>query len=474
MTRLVNWIRARPRTSLVIAAAVVVLVTAAVLWRRATGVDPALTALVSRGTLSARITASGVLRPLESVTYRSPLGGREAEIVFLAPEGTRVNEGDLLVRLDTTELKRELERGIQEVRQAQVDLQVADIDRQESQASLDSLSVGEGAISVDEAKSKLLAAQKRADRLKEEYATLKPLMDKGFITREELRKTADELEQADEELALAKRRADLFIERTHPQDKKRAELQLAQKDAQRENVRARLEDAQARAKLLKTQIEDCSVYAQRPGLVVFEDYLGASPRRRIRAGDRVTGSQGLVTIPEVNKMLVEASVTEADVHRLHPGLPAEVRLEAFPDLRLTGKVSRIGTLARASAERQTEDKRFDLIVELDPTDVELRPEMTARADILIGERTGVLLVPINAVFERQGVLTCTVVHALGVESRQVELGEASDLAVEVLAGLKEGDRVALVDLAGQGGPTSAAPLRQGLGLSRGAAPLTPR
>jgi HlyD family secretion protein len=473
MTRLLTWMRARPRTSLTAAAALILLTIGATFWRRAMSVDPALTALVSKGTLSARITASGVLRPLESLTYRSPLGGREAEIVFLAPEGTRVNEGDLLVRLDTTELQRELEHGIQEVRQAQVDLQVADIDRQESQASLDSLSVGEGAISVDEAKAKLQAAQKRAARLKEEYQTLKTLMDKGFITREELRKTADELEQADEELALAKRRSDLFIERTHPQDKKRAELQLAQKDAQRENVRARLEDAQARAKLLKVQLEDCSIYAQRPGLVVFEDFLGASPRRRIRAGDRVTGSQGLVTIPGVNRMLVDASVTEADVHRLHPGLPAEIRLEAFPDLRLTGKVSRIGTLARASAERQTEDKRFDLIVDLDPTDVELRPEMTARADILLGERAGVLLVPINAVFERQGVLICLVVHALGVESRPVELGESSDVAVEVLSGLKEGERVALVDVSSPAAPAQAPTSRQGAGLRSGST-LAPR
>ena len=51
--------------------------------------------------------------------------GRDAEITELVAEGTRVNEGDLLVRLDTTDLQREIERVRQEVRQSQVDLQVA-------------------------------------------------------------------------------------------------------------------------------------------------------------------------------------------------------------------------------------------------------------------------------------------------------------------------------------------------------------
>ena len=89
-------------------------------------------------------------------------------------------------------------------------------------------------------------------------------------------------------------------------------------------------------------------------------------------------------------MLLEASVSEAEVHRVRPGQTAAVRIEAFPDLRLTGKVTRVGTLARASADRPLDDKRFDLIVELDATTAELRPEMTARADILVGTRSDVL------------------------------------------------------------------------------------
>jgi HlyD family secretion protein len=449
--------RRRPiRSAALLVAGVVVVAAGTALWRR-TSPDAAMTAVARRGTVTAQLTATGILGPAQSITYRSPLGGREAEVTFLVAEGTRVNEGDLLVRLDTTELQREVERATQEWRQAQVDVQVADIERQESQTALDSLSEGEGALSVEETRTRLQLAEKKVARLREEHDTLKPLLDKGFITREELRKTADELEQAEQDLALARRRTEVLVERTHPRDRQRASLQLAQREAQRENVRARLNEAAARVKLLRDQVENCSIYARRPGLVVFEEYLAANPRRKIRVGDRVTGSQGLLTIPEVDRMLVEASVSEADVHRVQPGQRAAIFLEAFPGLRLTGHVTRVGTLARSSAERPFDDKRFDLVVEVDPSGADLRPEMTARVDVVLGERQGVLLLPVNAVFERQGVTVCHVVRPFGVETVPVQLGESNDLVVEVTSGVNEGDRVSLVDVASAMKPEGAAP-----------------
>src|SRR5690242_15868052 len=198
LVRTLGW----QRGSVLLAIAVLLLVGTA-FWRRA-AVDPSLVATVARGSLTAQLTTSGTLRPIQSITYRSPLGGRESEITELVPEGTRVNEGDLLVTLDTTDLQRELERARQEVRQAQLDVQVAEIERQEAEAAIKSVAQGEGALTVEEARTRAQLAEKKVGRLRKEYEQMKPLIDKGFITREELKKSADELEQSEEELALAK------------------------------------------------------------------------------------------------------------------------------------------------------------------------------------------------------------------------------------------------------------------------------
>jgi hypothetical protein len=350
-------------------------------------------------------------------------------------------------------------------------LQVAEIDRQEGQAAIDSLAGGEAALSVEETKTRLELAERKAARLRAEQEALAPLLEKGFITREELRRTGDELEQAEQDLALARRRADVLTKRTVPRDQQKAELLLAQKEAQRENVRARLLEARTRVAFLTSQIDNASLYARRPGFVVYEDYINANPRRKIRPGDRVTETPGIVTVADVDRMLVEATVGEADVHRVDVGQAVNVVLEALRDKKFTGKVTRIGTVARSSSDRPLEDKRFDLVVEIDQPDTQLKPEMTARVDVQIGERRGVLVIPPNAVFEQQGVPAVHVVRAFDLQTRMVQLGESTGTAVEVVAGLQEGERVLLTDvprapaLTGIGGaPAAPAKAESGSGV----------
>jgi HlyD family secretion protein len=441
-------------------------VAAAVMWRRAPA-DTSMLATVRRGTLIARLTASGNLKPIQSITYRSPVAGRDSEIVELVPEGTRVREGDLLVRLDATELERDVERARQEVRQARVDIVVAEIEKKEAEAAVKAVAEGEGALAVDEAKTRQQLAERKVARLRQERDQLEPLLEKGFITRDELKKTSDELEQAEDDLALAKRRADVVLGVSHPRDAQRAELQLAQKTSQLENVRTRAMEADKRRASLEAAVEACRVSAHRPGLVVYEEFLGASPRRKIRIGDRVSGSQGLVTIPEVSRMLLEASVSEAEVRSVHPGQQAVVRVEAYPDRTFAGTVSRVGTLAHQSSERPFDEKRFDLVVDIDSTDGDLRPEMTARADILVGTRENVLMAPINAIFDQGGTTVAHVRTAGGrVETRTVVLGVANDTFVEIISGVADGDRLHVTTPADAGrstpAPQSTAPGAGGL------------
>ena len=435
------WRIGRVQAGMLVAAAVFA-AAGARYWLRP-GVDPDVTAVVRRGSLTARLSATGTLRPIQSRTYHSPVVGREVEVVELAPEGTRVNEGDLLVRLSTTDVDVEIERVRQEYRQAELDLDVAIAEYDEAQATVLSVAEGEGALTAAEVRSRLQVAERKAGRLRQEYAQLEPLMAKGVITADELGRTASAFEQAEEELSLARKRAEVMERLTRPREVTRAELQRAQKDAQLGRARARVAETETRLAALDALLKSCRLYAQGGGLVVYEEFLNTSPRRKIRVGDRVTSSQGLVTIPEVTRMLVDASVSEVEVHRVRPGQRAEVRVEAFADLRLTGSVVRVGTLASSSAFRPLDDKRFDLIIALDPTEVELRPEMPARAEIEIASRENVLLLPVNAIFEERGAFVVHVVDGGRFETRQVTLGESNDQFVEVLTALREGDRVLL-------------------------------
>lgn len=423
--------------------------TVFVYWVRA-GADEGMEATAARGELTARLTSSGTLRPVQSITYRSPIPGRDVEIRDLTPEGSRVNAGDVVVRLDTTDLEIELARVRQDHRQAQMDLQVAEGEYEEAGAEVKAVAEGEGALTVEEARSNLQRAEKKAERLRQEYENLKPLRDKGFITRDELARTEEQLDEAEEAMVLARRRTDIVVQMTHPREQKRAALGLSQKAAQLGLVRTKLGELQIRLDLLERLIEGCTIRARGPGLVVYEENLQVNPRRKLRIGDRVFATQGIVTIPEVSRMQVEASVSESEVHRVSAGQAADIHVEAFPGLKLTGRVTRVGTLATTATNRPFDDKRFDLVIALDPSTAELRPEMSVRADVVVGSRTNVLMVPVTAVFNNQGTRVVYVVGATGTEPRRVDLGESNDRMVEIVAGLNEGERVSLA-------PPSAAP-----------------
>ncbi len=406
------------------------------------GLDLAWT--VDRGNLVVELVSPGTLRAAGSITYRSPVNGRELEIVHLAPEGMRLGEGDLLARLETRDLEADLRQARDSVSDVEFARQVADLELLEATAEHESMVDGEGALTLEESRTSLTLTEKKVDRLRREVANLEPLLDQGFITRDEFERSVAELETAEADLAMARRRADVLLEQTHPLSHRRAELLLAQKRAQRDGVNRRLSAARRRVAEIAALIERCTIYADSSGLVVYEEFMASSPRRKVRLGDRVTPSQGIARVVEVSRMLVDTAVPERAVHRVRPGQPVTVLLEAFPDLQLSGRVMAIGVLARTTRDGMAETKRFDVTVELEPTTAELRPEMTARVDIRVGERQDVVRLPVSALFERDGLTLVNLRRGGRVEATQVELGEQNPRFVEVLAGVAEGERVMLV------------------------------
>lgn len=430
----------RARTAALTAATALVLLGVFGILPKGSAGGTTLTATVARGTFSITLTESGVLRAAESVTYRSRVEGRELEITYLAPEGTQVTAGDLLVQLDTTALKSELEKARQDARQAEMELGAAELDREEARLAVEAVTEGAGALALDEARTGLWLAQAKANRMREEHARLQPLLARGYITRDEQERSALELQEADARAKLAERALTVLVERTHPREEQAARLQFARRRAQIDHIRPKLEAARAYERLLAAMIQGCSIYAPRPGLVVHEDNVATMPRRKVRVGDRVTSSQGLVTLPDLRRMLVESAIRESDVQLVRPGQPVRVRVDAFSDLRLSGVVARLGALGQP---RGAGDTRFDLVVELDGSHSDLRPAMNARIDIVVAERRNATTVPITAVSVEDGLRICHVRRGSSVERRLVEVGGSNDTDVEILDGLKPGERVIL-------------------------------
>ena len=198
--------------------------------------------------------------------------------------------------------------------------------------------------------------------------------------------------------------------------------------------------------------------------------------RPVQLGEAVTGAGSfnagtvILTVADLASMIVKAGVSEVDIGKIRVGATVMVTLDAYPKLRFPAKVSRIAPAARL----QDQVKVFDVEVTLDNLGKELRTGMTANVAIKGDRADHVLAVPIEAVFHREDgeVVYVKKVVAEGeadkkngkakdgepkatpnprdawkekLEERKVETGIASISHAQIIAGLVEGDEVALED-----------------------------
>jgi multidrug efflux pump subunit AcrA (membrane-fusion protein) len=146
-----------------------------------------------------------------------------------------------------------------------------------------------------------------------------------------------------------------------------------------------------------------------------------------------------ITLVDTNSVRFEGLVDEIDIMKVQPGQKVNITVDAIPNKVFTGTVKFISPFGTQSGNVI----KFAIIIELDPTDVELRGGLSATADISIYSAKDVLLLPVSVIVEtREGPVVAVVNPTTGQpEYRPVTLGQQTFQYAEVLSGLKEGDKV---------------------------------
>ncbi|NNK63832.1 MAG: efflux RND transporter periplasmic adaptor subunit [Gemmatimonadetes bacterium] len=343
---------------------------------------------IDRQDLVATVTASGNIRARRSVDISSDVAARVADL--LVEEGQNVEVGDDLLRLDRTQLEASRSRAQASVSQAQAQ-----------------------------------AAQQSANltRQRREYDRIR-----GLWMRDSLLVSRQQVEDAETNLEVA-----------------RANMDAAEYGV--EVAEAALDEAEDR--LAKT--------------VFRAPIAGKVTRLNVEVGETVVvGTMNnagslILTISDLSVVEVVVQMDETDVPRLALGDSAEVDIDAFPDQTFTARVTEIGNSAirppsqnAASGQQQAID--FEVVLTLDPTDVELRPDLSATASIVTDMRDDAVAVPIIALTVREDSTRAAtgdtpelegvfVVEAGTASFRPVTVGIAGDEFFEVLDGLEPGETV---------------------------------
>jgi HlyD family secretion protein len=448
-------------------------------WALSAGRQDLMSAEVREGPFRVTIVETGTLQALRSVTYASSIQSNQAKIVALVPEGKIVQKGDLLILFDAAPFEEEIRRNQALLAQAEADLMKAREDlklqaiqnREELQAArlrvekseyeMKDVQQGKGQLKEEEAQAAVANAERDLTKAEAQLEDLKPLLAEGFVTKVELEQREQQVARARDDLDLAKRRRDALLNFGRPlelsqaradaqssretlrQLESAASFRLAQKQAAIASAQSRIEEASAKLELAKQQLAHCELRAEVPGIVVYREVFFGSEQRKPQVGDQVWANQPLIILPDISKMVVETKVRETDIHKVERNQKVTVRVEAYPDLRLTGEVTLVGTLAQEEKERRG-TKFFSVTVLIKESEPRLRPGMTARVEIEVLERAKALYVPLEAVFERDGR---AVVYVAGrrPRPREVVLGPSNNDFVVVEKGLARGERVLLRD-----------------------------
>lgn len=173
--------------------------------------------------------------------------------------------------------------------------------------------------------------------------------------------------------------------------------------------------------------------------------------RPVSIGQAVSGSDGfnggteVLTIADLNNMIINAQVNQADVPRLKAGELVEVSVEAVPGLQATGAVERISPQAII----KNNIKGYPARIVLKNVDPRIRPGMTADVKIPVASAGNVTAVPLSAVFTEKNPDTAQMERFVyvrqgdGFEKRNVKVGVSDFFYAEIQEGLKAGDVVSL-------------------------------
>jgi HlyD family secretion protein len=242
------------------------------------------------------------------------------------------------------------------------------------------------------------------------------------------------------EAALAQARASL-AQATANLDAARANrLQVDIRANDVETAKASIARAEAQLRNTTIVLNQTTIRAPSDG-VVLQKYVEQGTIIASATGFSSGGGQSIVQIGDLSRVYVDAQVDETDISQVRVGQTVKIEFDAVPDQPFEGVVQRIEPRGVTDNNITTVKARIEL---KSPTPA-LRPGLNGECEFLIAEKKNVLVIPSRAVRNDKGKKFVQILVGdeknPKVETREVKIGMETMEAVEVLSGVKEGEKI---------------------------------
>ena len=475
---------------------------------------------VKKSDLPIVVTERGYLESQEQTTiscqvesYSRGMDSNGTTILYIVPNGSVVEEGELLVELDSAAIRDRLETEKLEfqsdqsalvqakarrenqvtqnetsIAEAELALKLAELDREmydDKNSGTFKLAMEEIERQIDDTRNSILEAQAALKLQETEKAGIEELFKLGYKGKSDLDQSRFAFMKSEAALAAAVNRMNNHeasreqledyeytkemlrlngavetAKRNLKQVKVTNESELAQVDAQLFEAEERVARQKSRINHYERQLEYCTIKAPHSGMVVYAQGGGRYGNARVGEGAKVRERQELLKLPDLSQMQVRTQIHEAVLDQVDPGLPVTIRVDAFASREYRGVVKEVAVVPSSSAV--TNSKTYDCVITIPDVVDRLKPGMTAVSEIHVARLEDIIAVPVQAIVQQDGATWCYVEGEYGTEKKFIELGQSNDQFVHVSEGLEVGQRVvlnpqALLELEQRSGRNEIAP-----------------
>ncbi|MEX2560957.1 MAG: efflux RND transporter periplasmic adaptor subunit [Pirellulales bacterium] len=428
-------------------------VAAAALWRlrdslAASQVENLLTHRAEVGLFTHDVTERGEVESSSNVEVRCEVQSQNFDgvaIIEIVPEGTIVKKGDFLVKLDDAKLQTDLatqqialNSSAATVAQAQNDLEAFRFARQE-------YDLGTYKQEEETLESAVFVAEENFRRAQEYLRYSEKLAARGYVTDIQLEADRFAVEKNRKELDVAKTKLEVLRVYTREKTLKKHDADIKTAEAKLTSELAKHRIELDKLAVIEQQIVNCQISAPEAGQVVYandRDRWRGDDDSGIRAGTKVRERQVIIRLPDPKKMQVEAKISEARIDLVKAGMPVKIQMDALPGVALQGEVEKVDPYPSQENWFNANIKEYATYIKILDPPAGLRPGMTAKVAIRVETTPDVLLVPVQAVIEREGKHYCMLSRGQhGLEPREVLIGSTNDKFLVIRDGLSANDAV---------------------------------
>jgi len=369
-------------------------------------------ATVQLGDIARVLQTTGTVVSANEVQISSKV---EQRIIWLdVRESDRVTKGQVLVRLDATELEAQ-------TRQAQAEVRVAQARLRDIEAGSRIQEIRGAEAAVRQAEAQLASARAAAEDARRDVERQRQLLAIGGASQQEVDHAQTRHEAARSQVEATEAAVTAARERLGLLREGAAQTQLAL---------AREQVAQAKDKLAYWQ-------AQAQFYVIRSPLSGVVTRVYQHTGDLASPKAPVLAIADTSQTIIRSSITDTEAARFRVGQPVNAEVDALPgDKAVPLRISRIYPAADAGSQLVTVEVAAPMLAG------RVKEGSLARLSVILEKRSAVVVVPAHVIVARPGGrLVALVVRGGKSEERPVQTGIEAGDRVEVLTGLRPGEQL---------------------------------